>query len=72
MIRDWFRTRAALIRRLNEADRLLEEAREECVELASASGRDRGAVLRQAATIRALESRLDVLQRANMARDRVR
>ncbi|MFF4412141.1 hypothetical protein ACFYY8_06380 [Streptosporangium sp. NPDC001559] len=65
MIRDWFRARAALIREL-------EETREEAAELASVAGADRGTVLRQAATIRALESRLDVLQRANMARDRVR
>lgn len=71
MIRDWFRTRAALIRRLDAADLLLEEAREEAAKEASASGRARGTILRQAATIRALESRLDGLQRANMAHDRV-
>ncbi|MFI7532609.1 hypothetical protein [Streptosporangium sp. NPDC049376] len=72
MIRDWFRSRAALIRRLDAADRLLEEAREEAAKEASASGVHRKTVLRQKDTIRTLESRLDLLQRANMARDRVR
>lgn len=81
MIRDWFRTTNSLRSQLAEAEELLEEAREEAVELAAERDRlrealiecraaSRGEVLVERARADALEARLATLQEANMAADR--
>lgn len=69
MIRYWFLTRTRLHRRIAELTRQVRALETENTTLAGGPIR-REEILRLAETNRALEERLALLQRANMARDR--